>query len=226
MDQVVATKMQPQNKLSLNLDLAFNYAFTAQQDAQLGFLKIRGMSGWRYRLLMNRLVHLLEPTSYLEVGSWKGSTLCSAIYNNKVQAVAIDNWSEFGGPKDEFLRNVSIYKNDDCNLDFIESDFRKVNYSSLGSFEIYLFDGPHAEVDQHDGIILALPSLADEFVLIIDDWNLPQVSLGTRRALKEANLAILHSIEIRTTVDGSVPKIHSEISEWHNGYFIAVLSKR
>ena len=42
-----------------------------------------GMSGKKYRYLINNLVSLIEDARYLEIGSWTGSTACSAIYGNK-----------------------------------------------------------------------------------------------------------------------------------------------
>jgi Methyltransferase domain len=207
------------------LDSAFNYAFTTNRDPKLTYLDLQGMSGWRYRVLINKLVSLLPSCSYLEVGSWMGSTLCSAIADNKVRAVAIDNWSQFGGPKDSFLENLAKFRSSSTDVTFLEQDFRKVNFGALGRFEVYLFDGPHEEQDQYDGIAMALPALEDDFILVVDDWNHHPVPAGTRRALQLCGLTILHSIEIRTTLDGTHPELHSQNSEWHNGYFISVLRK-
>ena len=47
----------------------------------------------------------MKEARYLEIGTWKGSSICSAMCNNKITCVAIDNWSEFGGPKNIFLEN-------------------------------------------------------------------------------------------------------------------------
>jgi len=44
---------------------------------------------------------------------------------------------------------------------FIESDFRAVDYSAIGRFNVYLFDGPHQEQDQYDGIMVARTALDD-----------------------------------------------------------------
>lgn len=217
---------QPQQALSVKLAEAFQFAFTASRDPALSYLALPGMSGWRYRLLINRLISLMDDASYLEVGSWMGSTLCSAIHDNKVRALAIDNWSEFGGPRDAFFKNLAEHRTPHAHVTVVESDFRKANFAFLGApFEVYLFDGPHGENDQYNGIALALPALAEQFILIVDDWNFPPVPAGTRKALRDLGLTILHTIEIRTTADGAYPEVHNEESEWHNGYFIAVISK-
>jgi hypothetical protein len=212
-------------ELTRAVDEAFAFARAAEREAGGDLLEIPGMSGWRYRIFVNRLVRALAPTSYLEVGSWMGSTLCSVIAGNRVWAVAIDNWSEFGGPRQVFFENVARFRSAEARVRVIETDFRKVDFGGLGPFRIYLFDGPHGEQDQMDGIAMALPALAREFILIVDDWNYPPVPAGTMRAVAACGLTIEHSVEIKTSQDGSHPAVHSEHSEWHNGYFFGVVSK-
>ena len=183
-------------------------------------LNLNGMSGGYYRLLINNIIKAIEDPRYLEVGSWKGSTVCAAMFNNKCKATCIDNWSEWGGPKEDFLANTNTFANTDVEFTFIESDFRNVDYSSLGKFNVYLFDGPHSEQDQYDGIVITQPALDEEFILIVDDWNWQQVRQGTMTALQNLNLKVLESISITFT-----PHLCCEETRWHNGYFIAVISK-
>ena len=71
-----------------------------------------GMTGKHYRGLINRLVSLLDAPNYLEIGSWKGSSACAAMHGNRLQITCIDNWSEFGGPRNAFLENVERCRSD------------------------------------------------------------------------------------------------------------------
>jgi hypothetical protein len=191
-----------------------------------GVYDIEGMSGKRYRYFINRLVRGLSNPRYLEVGSWRGSTLCSAIHGNTLTAVAIDNWSQFGGPKDEFEKNVQTFTNPSAKVFFVESDFRKVDFTKFDEkFNVYLFDGPHEAQDQFDGLAMALPTLEDEFVFIVDDWNWERVRTGTFAAIRKCNLGVTFVAEIRSTLDNTQPVINGKASDWHNGYFIAVLTK-
>ena len=64
------------------------------------------MSGRRYRLFVNAFLSGLQDARYLEIGAWAGSTFCSAIYGHAVRAVAIDDWSEFGGLRETFFANL------------------------------------------------------------------------------------------------------------------------
>ena len=186
---------------------------------------IDGMSGQKYRTFINNFVGSHANARYLEIGSWQGSTAAAALCGNSVKALCIDNWSQFRGPKSTFFANIERVRSQSPAVDFrfIESDFRRVDYTSLGRFNIFLFDGPHEELDQYDGIMVALPALEKTFVLIVDDWNWLQVRLGTFRAIRNTGYSIASSIEIRTTQDNSQPPVRGKNSDWHNGYFIAVL---
>ena len=70
-------------------------------------LNMEGMTGKKTRHFYNNLMNK-EDSRYLEIGTWKGSSVCSAMCGNKAKVVCIDNWSEFGGPKNEFLQNFPI----------------------------------------------------------------------------------------------------------------------
>jgi hypothetical protein len=207
--------------LSTGLKQAFDRAIASDGKLPQFVRDIEGMSGQKYRTFINNLIGSLPDARYLEVGSWGGSTAASAICSNKVKAVCIDNWSLFGGPKSTFLANMERVRSPDVNFRFIESDFRAVDYSSVGRFNVYLFDGPHEERDQYDGVMVARPALDDCFVLIVDDWNWPAPRLGTYRAIREAGYSIACAVEVRSSLDGA----HVERGDWHNGYFLAVLVK-
>lgn len=184
-----------------------------------------GMSGWRYREFINRLAGHVADARYLEVGSWAGSTLCAALAGNTITATAIDNWSQFGGPVGAFFSNVAPLLGPDRRLSVLAQDFRTVRYDAIGQHNIYMFDGPHQEQDHFDGINLALPALDRDFILIIDDWNWPWVRQGTLLALRALSLAIPLAIEVRTSLDNTVPKLSHEHSEWHNGYLLAAVTQ-
>ena len=133
--------------------------------------QIEGMSGQKYRSLINRLVGSISDARYLEIGSWAGSTAAAALHGNRVRALCIDNWSEFGGPREVFFTNIKKVLTPNIQFDVIERDFRAVDYNHVGTFNIYLFDGPHEEKDQYDGIMIVQPALANPFILIVNDWN-------------------------------------------------------
>jgi hypothetical protein len=213
------------NGFSAKIKAALTRAIVGEGKLSLDALSIDGMSGRKYRIFINNLVESIEDARYLEIGVWQGSTLCSAIYGNNVRALAIDNWTEFAGPFDKFFINLARYKGRDAKVSFLETDFRTVEFDSIGKFNVYLFDGPHDAKDQRDGVILAQPALDDQFIMIVDDWNWEAVREGTFLGIREADLQLNHVVEIRTSLDGTQPELRGASSDWHNGYFIASCSK-
>jgi hypothetical protein len=184
-----------------------------------------GMSGKKYRYLINNLISFITDARYLEVGSWKGSTACAAMHGNKCKVTCIDNWSHHGTDNRDFFNNTKESLSNDVDFTVIEKDFREVDYSSLGKYNVYFFDGPHEEKDQYDGVALAQDALDHEYILIVDDYNFDRVRKGTQNAIKDLNLKVSAEVTVLTSIDDDVPTVHHEKSEWHNGYYIAVIKK-
>jgi hypothetical protein len=211
---------------ALRVRNCFHSALALNPDLPDRIIRIQGMSGRKYRRFINNLVRDTPGAAYLEIGSWAGSTMCAAIAGNKVRALGIDNWSLYGGPKAEFKRNIGSVLTEDTDFEFIEADFRSVNYRELGApFNIYLYDGPHKYQDQYDGVVLAQPALTDTFVLIMDDWNYPKVRKATHDAFVKLAIEVPYYIEIRTNQADCTAMRKGWRSDWHNGYFFAVCKK-
>lgn len=187
---------------------------------------MNGMSGRKYRYLINNLVENLPDARYLEIGSWAGSTACSAIYGNNVKLTCIDDWSHWGGPKEQFLENIKNASTGQVDFQHLEGDFRSFDYSTIGKYNVYLFDGPHMEEDQYDGIDLVKDALDDLYFLIIDDYNWSKVRKGTEDALAHVGHKVIASITVTTWIGDGHPIVSHQFSDWHDGYFIALVSKK
>ena len=188
-------------------------------------LAMQGLSGKKYRYFINNLIERVQSPRYLEIGTWAGSTLCAAIHGNDVTATAVDNWSQFGGPVNAFYRNVSQHCSQQTRLTIINQDFRRIDYRAIGKFNVYLFDGPHEYQDQYDGLAYALEALDNQFVYIVDDWNWDEVRAGTMSAISDLGLTVMYATEIRSTTNNCTPDVRDQNSDWHNGYYIAILRK-
>jgi hypothetical protein len=180
--------------------------------------RIDGMSGIKTRHFYNNLMNSPDAR-YLEIGTWKGSSVCSAMCGNKAKIVCIDNWSEFGGPKGEFLINFEKFKGDN-DATFIEYDCFKVDVSTLPKFNIYMYDGNHSNESHCNALMHYYDSLDDIFIYIVDDWNWVDVRNGTNNAIKKLNLQVLYEKEIRLTNNNS-----TTTGEWWNGIYVAILKK-
>ncbi len=215
----------PATQLGMKLRDAFERSLAGDGGLDPKILSIRGMSGKVFRTFLNGLVKTVDDARYLETGVFQGATLCSAIWQNRISVTAIDNWSEYGGPANAFYKNLGEVWEPSASITILNRDFRKVNYSHIGKFNVHLFDGPHQYQDQYDGARLVHDALDDTAIFIVDDWNWEQVRSGTERGLLDSGVRVLYSIEVRTTLDNSFPKLHSTASDWHNGVFMAVIQK-
>ncbi|GMI57542.1 hypothetical protein ScalyP_jg11465 [Parmales sp. scaly parma] len=164
------------NDVVMAVEKAFGLANSMISNIEAGVLEIDGMSGNKFRHFLNNLVRLVGCENYLEIGVWAGSSFCSAINNNfnLVHALAIDNFSEYGGPKDVFLNNVNKFKtNKDLKSFLYESDCWKVDRNAVasnGPFQVYFFDGPHEQQDHYRAMIDYFEFLDDyNVVILVDD---------------------------------------------------------
>ena len=224
-EQIDLADIRPQSDLARKTRLALDRAMASDSKITKEILEMSGMSGKKYRHFINNLIESIDDPRYLEVGVYAGSTLCSAIFGNRVTATAIDNWSYEQQPIEALFTNLARFKGPEARVSFLDRDFRQVDFATLGIHDIYLFDGPHAEADQYDGVMIAQPALAQEYVLIVDDWNWAAVRHGTWRAVKELGLGLDVIAEIRTAADGVDPPVAFQFSDWHNGYLIAAVCK-
>lgn len=199
-------------------------------------LDINGMSGHVYRRFVNNYIRTaLENPRYLEVGTWQGSTLCAAIGGiENIEAIAVDNFTLGGASLSQCKINVDIAKTESAKVEILDMDFRDFDFTNKGKFDVYFYDGNHAEQFQCDAITRCPPIIDDVALIIIDDWNdwpthftgefdgqtyYSHIKVGTYRGFKESGLKILYKIEVET---GENP---FGVSDWHNGYGIFLVSK-
>ena len=186
-------------------------------------IQMDGMSGTKTRHFYNNLLST-EDARYLEIGTWKGSSVCSAMCSNKAKVTCIDNWSEFGGPKSEFLVNFQKFKGENEAF-FIENDCFRVDVSTLPKFNIYMYDGNHTNESHFRALLHYYNCLDDVFIFIVDDWNWKDVRDGTMNSIKKLNLKVLYEREIRLTWDNSHTPVSIAKDSWWNGIYVAILQK-
>ena len=224
-----------QNKYVAHLENSFKNAESEISKINASILAMQGMSGRKTRHFFNNLCSF-DDTRYLEIGVWNGSTSCSSLYKNNIKyCTVIDNWSQFGGPKDAFLKNLQTYKGDTpvtvyemhCfhNSKFGPKTTGQPKPTDLDKFNIYFYDGHHTEDSQYMGLYHYLPCLDDTFIYICDDWNWEKVRKGTMRAIKDANLKILWKKEIRLTWDESHTPSPQREKTWWNGLVVFLFKK-
>jgi hypothetical protein len=180
--------------------------------------RIEGMSGMIGRRAVNNIASI-AGLNYLEVGVWAGSTFCAALQGNRLNAFAIDNWSEFGGPSEAFFANLERFRGENSVAVF-EQDAFTVDLGSIDRvIDVYFYDGCHDEEDQRRALAYFYPVLADTFVFIVDDWRWEHIRAGTEAGIEQMNLEKLLWIE------KGADEIDARDRYW-NGMLFSVLRKR
>lgn len=206
------------------IDKAFQNAENHISKITNDIITMDGMSGTKTRHFYNNLLNT-DDARYLEIGTWKGSSVCSAMCKNKAKVICIDNWSEFEGPKSEFLINFEKFKGEN-DARFIENDCFKVDVSTLPKFNIYMYDGNHTNESHYKALLHYYNCLDDVFIFIVDDWNWQDVRDGTKHSIQKLNLKVLYEKEIRLTWDNSHTPRQEAAETWHNGIYVAILQKQ
>jgi len=130
------------------------------------------MSTFAIGAIINRTVADKAPdTCFVNVGVWNGFTLLSGMVGNRdKQCIGVDNFSEFGGPKEHFLRRFNEMKSH--NHRFYEMDYReyfaKIHSGTIG---FYIYDGYHSYESQMMGLKLAEPFIGENCIILVDDTN-------------------------------------------------------
>jgi hypothetical protein len=165
-------------------------------------LRLNGMSGYKTRAFYNNLASAWG-VRYLEVGSWKGSSACSAMFGNSMDITTIDNWSQFNGPQTEFQNNVDTFRGNNrvttLNKDSFEVSMDELPYK----YNVYLYDGDHTNEAHEKALTHFIDAMDDTFIFVVDDWMFKGVRDGTYEAIKKLNLKVEYYEERR-------PMLHSE----------------
>jgi hypothetical protein len=131
--------------------------------------------------------NLNDNDSFVNVGVWNGFTFISGLINNaNKKCIGIDNFSEFGGPKENFLARFEKYNNKNhffYEMNYIEY-FRKIHKGSIG---FYIYDGEHSYENQLEGLKVAEPFFSKNCLVFVDDINFQDPWRATFDFLKQSH---------------------------------------
>lgn len=164
--------------------------------------------------LLNCAVAALDAGAgeiYVEVGCYQGASLVGAATGNpRARIFACDNFTQFDGAADALRRTLDA-RTAPGQVAFFDMDFRdflRAAPFAPARIGAYFYDGGHSFADQYDGVALAIPHLADDAIVIIDDTN--------KRAARAANNLIARALPgFELILDLRTPRNHSPT--WWNG---------
>lgn len=210
-------------KYIAHIEKCFEKAYAHESKITDEINAIPSMTGILTRHFYNNLLDF-EDARYLEIGAWSGGSTSAALIGNKARVIVIENFSGFGGPRNEFLSNLKKYTGEN-GVTFLEEDCFKAPVDVLPKRNMYLFDADHSEQSQFDAINYFLPCLDEIFIYIADDWNFKPVRRGTERAIKKNKLEILYERKIRLTKNNEHTPPEEAKKDFWNGIGVFILKK-
>jgi len=168
-----AVKLLPLPGIPLDL---YNCRLPADEAATRRALRdvcrIPRMSTFAIGALIQRGVGQLAPgQAFVNVGVWNGFTFLSGVAGNPDKiCVGIDNFSQFGGPRDAFGERFRRLKGP--GHQFHDGDYQEY-FSRVhsGPIGFYIYDGEHSYANQLRGLEVAEPFLAEGGIIFVDDTN-------------------------------------------------------
>lgn len=151
-------------------------------------LNIESMSTYAIGHIINQICkNLKKDELYVNIGVWKGFTLIAGMINTNCNVQGVDNFSEFGGPKDIFLDNFNKFKITDKHK-FYEFDYKVffMNFEKTNSkINFYFYDGEHSYKNQYDNLEIANNFFVKDSIVLVDDINFEEVEQGTEDFIRK-----------------------------------------
>ncbi len=204
------------------IKIAIDRAENAERKINDNVLLIGGFTGNKIRKLLNNLGNI--SVNIFEIGSHRGATFCSTICDNEYikNAICCDNFTEFddGTVRQELISNTEKYRPKNCTLTFIEKDCFTIKKSEIPqSIDLYIYDGAHDYESQKKAFTYFKDFLADECIVVVDDYNWDNVKNGTQDGLIQCGFEILFQKHLGYGVE-------SDGNGWWNGLFVGLIKKQ
>ena len=172
---------------------------------------IGGMSTPANAKIINAICKSLDKDQlYLNVGTYKGFSLAAGMINTSCSVIGIDNFSQFGGPRDECMAVFDRYCR--SNTEFYDMDYVDYLNKHTGPIDFYFYDGHHSYENQYRAMQVASPYFQSGTLVMVDDTNVPQV--------KQATFDGLNSLKIDYDVWFDISTAHNKHPTFWNGLLL------
>ena len=179
-------------------------------------LKIDSMSTFAIGYVINKICQELNDNeNYVNIGVWKGFSMIAGMLNTNCNVYGNDNFSQFDGPKKEFIRKFNSLKNEEKHF-FYECDYKDFfkEFEKLKkSISFYYYDGEHTYKNQFENLIIAKEYFKSGTIILVDDVNFQEVESGTKDFISK------YPNEYKIIKDIKTANNHCHPSYW-NGLFL------
>lgn len=181
---------------------------------------VPGMTSIKKQFLLQIAFRCLEADeAYFEIGTYVGKSLISALKDSIDRPVfACDNFSEFTQTNSLELLRIHLERYGILEkVCLYDSDFRDIMNREFirKPVGLYFYDGAHDFESQYLGIKLIEPLLANNALVLVDDWRFAPDSQSYAQAATEK--AIAESIRSWTRLYSLPARFNGDQAMWWNG---------
>ncbi len=163
--------------------------------------KMQGMIKFKARNLLNLLAEM-DDCKYLQIGTYKGACLYSALYKNNLDyAFACDNFSDEDGRFKiatdlnlDIMLNLMQPQDQEIEFDFYDGNCFSMPLKNIKQkINMYFYDGGHSLADHFLALYYYYPVFEQDFIFVCDDWSEEKVKVGTYAAIDQCKYNIVNS---------------------------------
>lgn len=200
---------------------AFSDALSAKSTLPRDFLQHNGVSGRLYRAFINNYFKLMPGYRYLELGAHDGTAFLAALWQNELEALAVDDWRGKEESRRMFMNNLMCINAPDSRFGMLDKALGDLFPQALGPRSaLFCFRSCQASPELLDDILSSTPELPA--LLVVDSWNFEPRRESWRDAIDKSKFEAAVAIDLRTSLD-DIQYIDAEATRWSNGYLIALL---
>jgi predicted O-methyltransferase YrrM len=143
------------------------------------------MSTARVYAIINTIVSSLsDHENYVEVGTYQGGSLISALLGNNIRAIGVDSFGQFTETNNLQTTKANLEKFGVADRVTMHDKGFKEFFAELPAtfpIHVYYYDGAHDEQAQYEGMEAAWPHLRPGSIVIVDDYTYPPVQRAVNR---------------------------------------------
>lgn len=143
------------------------------------------MSTPRVYAVLNAVVSSMDPGElYLEVGTYQGGSLVSALLGNDTRAIGVDSFGEFQQTNNMDLTLSNLEKFGVGNRVTLYNKSFQEFFTTVPrdqQIQVYYYDGAHDHLTQLAGMEAAWEYIPSGGIILVDDYVYKEVSLSVNQ---------------------------------------------
>lgn len=221
--EIIVHKAEPYVAMKKTLG-AFSDALSRKTGLNTDFMRQAGASGRIYRAFINNYFKLEPGSRYLELGAHDGTAFLSALWENSLEALAVDDWTVKEDARRMFMNNLMCTSAPESRFGMLDKGLGAIFPKALAPRNaLFCFRSCMPAPEILDDILEAAPG--KPALLVVDSWNFGPRREDWLKAIAESRFESALSIAVRTSLDEDKSG-SADSRRWANGYLIALLTPK